>query len=252
MPVQHLEELKTMELKIWGSTLKTDLYFLYHLFTALKAGYSPIVIICGRQRSGKSFIALWLTQLLYNMRHKELILKDVIFYDPEEAMRKLEFKDKDVEWIDEPDFLDYQEWRDKTHRAIRSMINTQGYKNNLYIIICPFKAQIDRAIRVHSDFTIRAVKKGVLKSFRVHKKYDADDLKDATWSEFLDDISLSKLKAMKIINQDKLNEYEIYSREAKEKIRLQRMKAAPAEKDEVNEVDYLIDLCAKRELIKNG
>jgi hypothetical protein len=243
MPIQKLEESKTRHIEIWGHHIDTPLLFLFRIMQAMRAGYSPIIIICGRQRSGKSFIALWLALIIYKLNGKDLKLENIIFYDPDEAIRKLEFKDKDVEWIDEPDPIDYQEWQQKTHRAIRSMVNTQGYKNNLYIIVTPFKGQIDKSIRVHADFTIRTVARGHFKAFQEIKKYDANDLKDATHSEFMDDVSIRK----NAIPKEIWAEYEIYSKKAKEKIRIQRLNREPAkEKTHDEQLNDLIVMCEKR------
>jgi len=219
MPYKTREESDMKIVSIWGKKVRTPLIFIKQLFTKLDRGYSPIIGICGSQRIGKSFIGLWLTYLIYQITGKELDLKKVIFYEPEEAIKNLESKEKDVEWIDEPDAIDYQEWYLKAHKAIRSMINTQGYKNNLYIIISPFIAQIDKSLRIHQDFLIKVTRRGNFKVWKYEKKYDAEEMKHTTKKVFLDYCNIK----MDIIPKELWKEYKEFSRKEKERIRRKRM-----------------------------
>lgn len=244
--LKYIEEDPYRNVNIWGSEIKTSSSFIYQLLQKLKNGYSPIVGICGCQQTGKSFVGVWISNLIYQIKRLEFDPTKITFYEPEKAMESLEEKNKDVLFIDEAsDVMDYQEWYKQTHRALRSMVNTQAYKNNLYIFIAPFLVQIDKSIRIHCDFEIRVAKRGVFKVWKIVKKYDADNINNATYRIFLDDISIR----MKDVPKDIWKNYKIYSYEQKEEIRKRRLaekeKKKTGRKDEMFTAENAIELSKK-------
>lgn len=227
-------ESSMRRINIWDKNYQTRMIFLIQILKKMKAGFSPIVGIHGGQREGKTFIGIWLAYQIYKLNGKEFIPEKITFYDPDKAMISLAGRERDVVLIDEAsDIMDYQEWRDKTHRALRSMINTQGYRNNLYIFISPFRAQIDRSLRIHADYSILVTKRGSFKVWRYTKCYDADDMKKSTKRYFVDygHIKISDLP------KEIWDRYLHYSIQEKERIREKRLKYDNSEMDisEMNE-----------------
>jgi len=197
----------------------TNSFFIYQLFRKIQNGFSPLIVICGSQRIGKSFIALWLCNLLAEMTGKPFNMRKNTFYEPLEAIEKLEEKSKEAIFIDEAsDIMDAREWYDQTHHALRSMINTQAYKTLMYIFVSPFVVDIDKSVRKHFDFKIRVDARGRFKCFKYIKKYGQEEIKKVTEQIFLDDmgIKLSDLPTQKW--EDYLN----FSIKEKEKIRKRR------------------------------
>lgn len=238
MPSIMIKEEKYKEVQIWGKTVRTKFTFIDQLCKKLRNGYSPIIGICGGQRTGKSFIGLWIALLIYKLTEKEFIPGNITFYDPEQAIKKLKDKEREVILIDEAgDVMDYQEWHKKTHRALRSMINTQAYKNNLYIFISPFLAQIDKSLRIHCDFIIHVKARGRFLAWKYAKKYDAEEIKKGTSKVFLDNGGIS----MKEIPKPIWNEYLKHSIEEKEKMREQRI-ILEKSKVPINDMQELIKL----------
>lgn len=222
---------------IWGKKIKTTSSFIYQLFKKLNNGYSPIVGICGVQRGGKSFVGVWLTYLLYKIRGLEYNFEKLTFYEPDKAMESLEEKNRDAMLIDEAsDVIDYQEWYKQTHRALRSMVNTQAYKNNLYVFIAPFLVQINKSIRIHCDFEVRVTKRGVFKVWKIIKRYDADHIKNATYRLFLDDMSIK----MSDVPKELWKQYKEFSYKKKEEIAQRRLENR--DKKTKNKRDELIRL----------
>lgn len=227
MPMTIVEKDPMRHVEIWGSKVDTPSAFIYQLLKKLQNGYSPIVGICGCQQTGKSFVGVWLSHLIYEIKKIKFDPREITFYEPDKAMETLESKNKDVLLIDEAsDVMDYQEWYKQTHRALRSMVNTQAYKNNLYIFIAPFLVQIDKSIRIHCDFEIRVTKRGAFKVWKIVKMYDADNINNATYRVFLDYLSIK----LSDIPKQVWNSYKKYSYEQKEEIRKRRL----AEKESEN------------------
>lgn len=238
MPTITYKEPKERTVDIWGKTLKTRFVFMEQIARKMKNGYSPIVAICGGQRTGKSFIGLWIAYIIYQLNGREFNPTEITFYDPEKAIKRLKDKEKDVVMIDEAgDVMDYQEWAKKTHRALRSMINTQAYKNNLYIFISPFIAQVDRSLRIHCDFIVHVKSRGRFLVWKYGKRYDADDIKDTTSRIFMDNGGIR----MKDIPRPLWKKYLDHSIEEKEKIREARILAEKTTKP-VTDIEKLVEI----------
>lgn len=201
-------------------TVSTDLHFLSQLFRKIKKGFSPTVGICGNQRIGKSFVALWLCRFMMQMMGKEFNPEELTFYEPIKAIENLDNRSREALFVDEAsDVLDPREWYDQTHLALKSMINTQANKNMLYVFVSPFIIDIDKAISKHFDFLIRVDDRGKFKTFRFLKKFDELNPNKVIRKIFLDDCDIRKAEVPKRI----WDRYEKYSFEEKDNIRNRRI-----------------------------
>ena len=81
---------------------------------------------------GKSFVAIWLANILMMFFHgKKYPVTDNTFYDPIESIRRISNSDKEPIVIDEAGtFLNKTEWYDRVVKAMDKIIQTQGYKSN--------------------------------------------------------------------------------------------------------------------------
>lgn len=200
-------------------TITTNLHLIYQIMKKMSKGFSPIIVICGSQRIGKSFVGIWLCYLLSLMTGKTYDPTKTTFYEPMKAIEELEHRSKEALLVDEAgDVLDVREWYKQTHQALKSIINTQAYKTMLYIFISPFTIDIDKAFRKHFDFQLRVDDRGRVKAFRFIKKYDELNEKRAVRRRFLDDIDIR----MSIVPDDIWSRYLDYSIKEKEKIRKTR------------------------------
>lgn len=210
-------------------TVTTNLHIIYQLMNRMRKGYSPIIVICGSQRIGKSFVGIWLSYILSLMTGKPFDPTKTTFYEPLKAIKELEFRSKEALLIDEAgDVLDVREWYKQTHQALKSIINTQAYKTMMYIFISPFTIDIDKAFRKHFDFQLRVDDRGRVKSFRFIKKYDELNEKRAVRRRFLDDIDIR----MSMVPDYIWNKYLNYSIKEKEKIRKVRSEPNTAKEEQ--------------------
>jgi len=152
---------------------KTDLYIIGETLKKMKRGYSPMFLICGKQRAGKSFIALWLAHTIMKLLHKKKFdVKTNVFFDPFETIKALEKIEKEPVIIDEAGvLLGNREWWDKFHIAFDKIIQTQGYKCNCYIFVLPFAIDLDKKFRKHIDYQIIMRRRGYFSVFEFIKKY---------------------------------------------------------------------------------
>lgn len=222
MPVKILQAQEYREELKWGKrTIDTNIIFLIKLLKRLRAGYSPLILIVGKQRIGKSFIGLYIAYVFMKMVGKEFKkdkLNDFTFYDPIEAIIKLGDKELEPLIIDEAgSLLTKREWYKKSHIALDKIIQTQGYKTMLYIFISPFAIDIDKIFLKHFDFLIRVDDRGYFKTFQLFKRYDEFHQERVVRRMFLDDVYLNK----KVLPRDLWKAYTEYSMEQKELMRLE-------------------------------
>lgn len=202
-------------------TLHTNQYFIHYLFSLIKRGYSPMVIICGKQRIGKSFIAVWLSYLMMKLLDKEYDPIKHTFYDPIKSTESLERQDKIPLMIDEAgSILARREWQRKTHAVIDTAVQTAGYKSILWLFVTPFTSDVDKLFLKHFDFQVRVDNRGFYKAFRIVKKYDAFKPEDSMKRKFLDQISIP----IKSLPKDIWIRYRKYSKEEKDKMRKEKVK----------------------------
>ena len=196
--------------------------FEFQLYKKIKNGYSPIIMICGEQRIGKSAYALSLCNNFSNFMYEEdFNFKKYSFYDTERVLVEMGDMVKRVILIDEGgESMDYLDWYEKIAKAMRSMINTQAFRGNVYVIINPFVVEILKNIRKHFNFKCYVIDRGQVKIWKYIKKHHAEKQEKASYPIFLDSITFK----LSDIPKGMFEGYKEFSESEKEKIRIDRMK----------------------------
>lgn len=207
-------------IKYGSRSIQTNQYFIAHLFNKITKGYSPLVLICGKQRIGKSFIGVYLCHLFMHLVGKQYEPEKHTFYDPMKAIEMIGDEELVAMHIDEAgSILTRREWYKKTHIALDKIVQTQAYKTILYVFISPFASDIDRTFQKHFDYLLRVDDRGKYKAFRILKKYDEFQQEKTTRRVFLDDVYLN----MSNIPKETWNKYLEYSIKKKEEMRLETL-----------------------------
>lgn len=155
------------------SYFRTNISVLGYCISQMRNGFSPLIIIVGKQRVGKSFIAVWLAHNIAQFFNKTFDPIRNTFYDPEEVIRTLNTFEKESIIIDEAGaYLNKTEWYSKIAIALDKIVQTQGYLHNCYIFCSPFGADVAKTFRKHFDLMIYVRKKGVFVVKKIPKKYD--------------------------------------------------------------------------------
>lgn len=211
-----------------GRVYNTNIIILGKTINRMRRNFSPIILICGGQRIGKSFVAVWLSYKILRIFHyeKKFDISRHTFYDPMEAIRNLKVMEREPVIIDEAGSLfNKTEWYRRITRAFDKIIQTQGYKCNCYIFVSPFGSDIAKTFRKHFDFIINVRRKGLLKVKQVPKRYD-DMTGKVSFPYILEQIRLPKNAVPKILWE----EYEEHSIKKKEELR-QKLLLEEGEKD---------------------
>jgi hypothetical protein len=217
MPIEYYKDDRSFRKY---NNITTDLLFLQQSLRRLQKGFSVFIVICGSQRAGKSFLAVWLWMIFRSYFKKDYTdPTKCVIYDPIDITKRIKNDNNESYILDEAsDLLNAQEWYLKSHQCIKSLVNTQTYKKFVLINVSPFVSDIDKSIRKHFDFMIRVDGKGDYRAFKFVKKYDSDTHEKSKYKLFMDYFGLRK----KSIPRKIWNAYEEFSFEQKEKIRQMR------------------------------
>lgn len=212
------KEIPRFRIKMGKKTIDTNLFYLAKTFKKIKEGYSPIIGICGKQRTGKSLLAVWLCYMFMEFMNKEYDPTKYTFYDPIAAVSNLEDQDRIPLLIDEAgSILHRREFYERLHQSLNKVIQTQGYKTILYIFVSPFISDIDKSFTKHFDFILRVDKRGRYKAFEVMKRYDQNDANKSSYKRFMDDVAIK----LSDVPSQVWKSYQYFSIDEKEKMRKQ-------------------------------
>lgn len=200
-----LKHLDPELLKYRRRIMRTQSDFLPALFNEVRKGYSPIIIICGRPRSGKSnfglFIATASSVLLF---YRWFDINDCFFY-PKDLLRSLDDAGFQIKIMDEAgSALNKRKYYEELTIVFDQIIQTQGYLLNIYIFILPFATDLVKDLRKYTDYVCYIKKRGVARIRKVYKKedqmvsdlkafsiitiedlvYNKEDVPKALWAEF--------------------------------------------------------------------
>jgi len=220
MMIKKLERKKYLYTfkKKGGKEYNTNIILIGSIIRRMNRKFAPMILVCGGQRSGKSFFALWLALKILKWYHpeKEFDIKKYVYYDPAESLRALSFLEKEPLIIDEAGSIFHKmEFYNRQTRAMDKIIQTQAYKCNVYIFVSPFMSDISKPFKKHFDFIVLIPKRGLGVVYTVPKKYHVMTDKEIK-PYFTETISVTK----KHIPKKYWDMYEQFSFEQKEKIRI--------------------------------
>lgn len=169
-----------------------------YLINQMRMGYSPLVVVTGGQRKGKSTTVIQLSREIYKRIHQqEYPMRDNFLFDVKSFMKMLfgfsELSDdaidkmtkKDMEKlvrmyktpaIDEAGYeLASTTWWDKFNRAVAVTIQTQAYLANCYFVILPHLKDLAPALRRLMNVQINCQRKGFNRWWIYNQRYHNDE-----------------------------------------------------------------------------
>lgn len=196
---------------------KTESDIIPSILSDIRRRYSPIIIICGRPRSGKSIFALFLANALSCMSYYERFnMKNLYFY-PKDLLRGIKETGFQIFILDEAgSSLNKRKWNSDFSFAFDQILQTQGFLNNVYIFCLPFASDLVKDCRKYVDFLCYTKKRGILRCKKIYKREDqlVSDLK-AFKPIYIEDLTID----LSDIPLDMRKEFEIVSEGIKTRIR---------------------------------
>lgn len=169
---------------------------MVYLIDQVKRMYSPLVLICGKQRIGKSSFGLTLADILTWFFHNEYIdVTKFVFFDARKFLYTGVSVRRRIVIIDEASKdLSKSEWYTLLNQVVTKIIETQGDLNNIYIIILPHASRLATQHKIYIDLKIVMKRRGQAKIFYMKKKYGelSSDIKKITRQIFIGLESLPK------------------------------------------------------------
>ncbi len=169
---------------------------LVYLVDQVKRMYAPIVLICGKQRIGKSSFGLSLADILSWFFHDEQFdVKEFVYFNAKKFLVKGISVRRRVVIIDEASKdLSKTEWYTVLNQVVTKIIETQGDLNNIYVIILPHASRLAKQHKIYIDLKLVMIGRGKARVFFMKKNYGelSDEIKKVTKAIFLNVETLPK------------------------------------------------------------
>lgn len=170
-------------------SINKDSKMLVYLISQVKRDFAPIVLICGKQRIGKSMFGLSaadvITWFLYD---EEFNVNRFVFFDANKFLKTVVTVRKRVVIIDEASKdLSKSEWFTLLNQVLSKIIETQGDLGNIYIIILPHASRLATQHKIYIDLKIVMTRRGQGKIFYMKRMYGelSSDVKKITKPYFI-------------------------------------------------------------------
>ncbi len=152
----------------------TESDFIPALFSDVMNGYSPIIIVCGRPRCGKSKFALFLsTMCSVYLYLKWFEYKGNVFFLPRNLLKSISDEGYEIKMQDESGKdLNKRKYISELTFAFDQIVQTQGLLVNIYIFVLPFASDLVKDLRKYVDYICHVHKRGRVKIKKVYKKED--------------------------------------------------------------------------------
>lgn len=172
---EYLKEIPHDVMKFRNRTIDTDSDVIPCILGDIQEGYSPIIIITGRQRLGKTrfgaTLANFFSIFLY---YKWLNPGNSYHLYPLDLMIKL--KSYGIYILDEAGSsgsgINKRQWYSDLTELFDYILQTQGNLRNIYIFILPFASDLALDVRKYVDYLFSGKKKGQFKAYKIFKRED--------------------------------------------------------------------------------
>ena len=157
-------------------------------------GYSPILLVCGRQRKGKTRFGVTLANIFsVFLYYSHFDYKNGFFLYPRKLLQAITDEGYQILCLDEAGSfgsgINKREWYSELAELFDYVLQTQGNLNNIYIFILPFASDLTTDIRKYVDYLFSAKRKGLFRGYKIYKREDqlVKNLKDfkQVWIEML-------------------------------------------------------------------
>lgn len=139
---------------------------LEYLANKQRKGFSPICLICGEQRLGKTMLSF---KLAWELKKYEFDPKKHYFTSVKEfAMAYFQNNNKVLIYDEIGDELDPFRAMDILNRAFSKIIQTQAFHNNILFAILPYAIDFTKGHRKYVKVVVEVVKRGRYKMYSTY------------------------------------------------------------------------------------
>lgn len=143
----------------------------------IQDGYSPIILICGRQRIGKTRFGVTLANIFSVFLYYQWLNPDESFFlEPKRVLQNMTDEGYQIFVLDEAGAsgsgINKRQWYSELNELFDYVLQTQGTLQNIYIFILPFASDLTTDIRKYVDYLMAGKKRGLFKSYKIYKRED--------------------------------------------------------------------------------
>lgn len=145
------------------------------LVADIQEGYSPIVVICGRPRRGKTFTAAVIANLISAFLYYQYWNPEKNYhFTPKEMIEAMEDAGFEIKLADEAGAIgsgiNRREWFSQLNKSVDYILQTQGILQNIIIFILPIVSDLSIDVRKYIDWLVVMKKRGVAVCYKIDKK----------------------------------------------------------------------------------
>ncbi|MBU1613661.1 hypothetical protein KKC87_04540 [Patescibacteria group bacterium] len=123
-----------------------------------------IIIIVGEKRSGKSYGAIKMAELI----NPNFDAEKQVFFHPKDFVRFMQTAQDDVCILDEASvYMSNRDWYDVQNKIMNQILMTQGFRRNVIIMTFPTLSHLDKQALDFCHYIITTLRLGLVKCFRV-------------------------------------------------------------------------------------
>ena len=154
----RLDSMKRFKIK--------DMITIIYLRNMLRKKKSPIILICGRRRMGKTMLALRLAEEI----QPDFDIKNQMFFEVSKFAHAINKYENKVLIMDEGGIeLDPMRAFETKQIVYSHIVQSQGYKNNLIFLVLPVAIDFGKRHRYHVDAVIEVKGHGSFTLYRCNK-----------------------------------------------------------------------------------
>ena len=174
--------------------IKPNSDFMRMVVGFLKNKHSPILVICGRTRGGKSIMGIQVARMIAKHAFDKIWFPEYkinVLTDVQDLLKQLELQEKTIFVIDESiKHFGSSDYWSLFNQAFMQMIATQGFRNNAYILIIPKFRRLAAAHRDMVDFKLIMRKRGIASPVYLSHDYggerkDIDEVRQIKLKEYI-------------------------------------------------------------------
>lgn len=164
--------------------VNTDSNMIPNILGDVQEGYSPIILVCGRQRLGKTRFAATLANIFQVFLYYEWFDTTNFYLRPRNLLQGIRDEGLQIMILDEAGSsgggLNKSEWFGELNGLFDYILQTQGNLRNIYIMVLPFASDLTTDIRKYIDYNMAGKKRGQFKAYKIYKREDqlVKNLKD--------------------------------------------------------------------------
>lgn len=141
--------------------------FMEWLQNKVKRGETPLILVVGEQRKGKTALALRLAWEISQFRKVPFEINEDMFFKIEDFAYATQDKQNKTFVIDEAGIsLDSYEHMSMEQRVYKHIIQTQAYKQNIVFLVLPFASEIGKQHTKHVHVILHVFDRGCYAMYR--------------------------------------------------------------------------------------